>query len=739
MAALHLLRLEPREVDRATLARAARTAIALPLTFAAALVVFDDRNGALFASFGTFGMLALADFGGEVRDRALAYLGLTATGAVLIAVGTPMSQNAWLAALSMAVVGFVVAFSGALGGYIAAGAGAVTIAFVLAVAIPADPHEIGVRALGWTLAGGSSMVAALFLWRQHEDHDLLEQAAATASALGDLVVAVASPHATAAPHDLRGRVTSEMVALETAAMQVPVRPIGPTARVQALACVVEQLRSVQEFAEHAMARVEAAAPLPPADRELLLATARLLRGFPHVDGASLTQLEAARRAHRRAIEAHVPAALARHAAPQTIARDLDRGFRVRTLSLAALSAGANTVLAAGGTLPDEHWEVPPLVPPVELAAPATRWTTLLRSQLRRDSVWLQTATRAGLALGLAVLVAGLASLSHAFWVALATLSVLKSNSVGTRKTAWQFFLGTVVGFGLASALVVTIGDHRGLLWIVLPVTTFAAVYTPTSALFVVAQAMFTVMVVVLLNLIEPEGWQVGLVRVLDIGVGVTTAVVVGALLWPRGAAGALRASISSLLECGARYLRRAIDAATGRDRAVAVAELGVEVRTASVRASDAFASYIDERGSNRVPPRVWATLVTAGESLQFGGDALLASTRARDALPLTSEARARVSAAAGELERSVRTAAESLTGGPNDHTDEITRAVDDDLTEVVDDALARLDGHAPAEDVDNTLRVAWIVDWIATMQRMLQRIEQPLASARTPARQRWWQ
>ncbi len=337
------------------------------------------------------------------------------------------------------------------------------------------------------------------------------------------------------------------------------------------------------------------------------------------------------------------------------------------------------------------------------------------------------------------MVAGLASLSHAFWVALATLSVLKSNAVGTRKTAWQFFLGTVIGFGLSSVLVVTIGDHRGSLWVVLPLVTFFAVYTPTSVLFVVAQAMFTVMVVVLLNLMEPEGWEVGLVRVLDIGVGVATAVVVGALLWPRGAAGALRASIASLLESAGRYLHRAIDAATGREPAAAVAELGVVVRAASVRASDAFASYIDERGSNRVPPHVWASLVTGGESLQFGGDALLASTRARGALPLWREASARVSGAADALERSVRAAAESLIDASSERTDELAQTDADDLTDVVDGAVSRLDGAPSAEDIENTLRVAWIVDWIATMHRMLTRIEQPLAAARPRAHRRWWQ
>jgi hypothetical protein len=87
----------------------------------------------------------------------------------------------------------------------------------------------------------------------------------------------------------------------------------------------------------------------------------------------------------------------------------------------------------------------------------------------------------------------------------------------------------------------------------------------------------------------------------------------------------------------------------------------------------------------------------------------------------------------------VRAAAESLIDASSERTDELAHTDADDLTEVVDYAVSRLDGAPSAEDIENTLRVAWIVDWIAAMHRMLQRIEQPLAAARAPAHRRWWQ
>ena len=88
------------------------------------------------------------------------------------------------------------------------------------------------------------------------------------------------------------------------------------------------------------------------------------------------------------------------------------------------------MLAHGLPLPTSSWLTPPIVPPLELKGSTRRLARLARAQLRADSVWFRNGVRVGVGLGLAVLIVALASLSHAFWVALAVLSVLKSNAVG---------------------------------------------------------------------------------------------------------------------------------------------------------------------------------------------------------------------------------------------------------------------------------------------------------------------
>ena len=169
----------PNDPGGVALRRAPRTAVVLPLVFALSIVVLDRKNMAIFASFGSFAMLGLADFGGPPWARVAAYLSATAVGCVLIAIATPVSGDPWLGALLMAAVGSVVMFGGVLGGYASAGTGAVTLAFVLAVTIPASPDEIPTRLAGWALGGITLAVAAVVLWPAHETDAIRKQARTT--------------------------------------------------------------------------------------------------------------------------------------------------------------------------------------------------------------------------------------------------------------------------------------------------------------------------------------------------------------------------------------------------------------------------------------------------------------------------------------------------------------------------------------------------------------------------------
>src|SRR6185437_1314544 len=154
------------------------------------------------------------------------------------------------------------------------------------------------------------------------------------------------------------------------------------------------------------------------------------------------------------------------------------------------------------------------------------------------SVWFRNSLRGAVGLALAVAVAEATGVAHGFWVVLGTLSVLRSNATGTGATALRALVGTVVGFVVGSLVMVGVGDHFGVLWALLPLAVLLSGFAPAAVSFPAGQAAFTVLVVILFNIIDPTGWKVGLTRVEDVAIGCGVSVVVGFLFWPRGAAAA---------------------------------------------------------------------------------------------------------------------------------------------------------------------------------------------------------
>lgn len=103
------------------LRRALRVAIVLPLAYVAVRYGLDLPAGAPYAGFGTFVLLAFADFGGPTKDRARAYVLAGLAGLVAIAIGTAASNSFWASVIVTFVVCTTLAYSGVLRGYVAAG------------------------------------------------------------------------------------------------------------------------------------------------------------------------------------------------------------------------------------------------------------------------------------------------------------------------------------------------------------------------------------------------------------------------------------------------------------------------------------------------------------------------------------------------------------------------------------------------------------------------------------------
>ncbi|MBV9282474.1 MAG: FUSC family protein [Chloroflexi bacterium] len=616
----------PNDPGLSSLRRAVRAAIVIPAAFAFAKLVIGDLQVTTFVAFGCFALLVMADFGGPRRARAAAYVMSGLAGAALVTLGTLSSPVAWVGALLMLLVGFGIQLAGVFGSYVAAAQTALLLSFVLAVSVPAPAGAVGPRLLGWLSAAAVSTLSGVFIWPRFERLHLRSKAAEACRALARFI---ASQHHRQHGGELTHDQEAAWAAVEAVRGQyaaTPKRPAGPARRDRAFVELLTELERALDFTSHPF-RLQRA-PVHPCIAEgdqLASAVVRTLEASADVltGGAppDLQVLDRARLAHRQALDGWAADALRTGTPPDEVLAGLDADHKLRVVSYLALAVGTNATIAAGGQVGDGV-SLPAGTPRVGRMRPLIRIVRTIRTHLSPTSGVLHQSLRVGVGLALAVLLARLLRLDHAFWVVLGTLSVLRSNAFGTGRTTLEALAGTVIGFTAGALFTLLVGATSLVLWIALPAAVFLATYAASAISFIVGQAAFTLLVIILFNLISPVGWRVGLVRVEDIAAGVVVSVAVGLLLWPRGARGELVAAVGGLYRSVAAYLAGAFDCVLERG---SLEDVSVG-RRAAVRARDrvgeAFDQFLHERGTKPLDPEMAAMLVAAGAHAIIVGDLL---------------------------------------------------------------------------------------------------------------------
>jgi uncharacterized membrane protein YccC len=657
-----------------SLKSAARAAIVMPAVFAFADQVIGQPQTALFAAFGSFAMLVLASFSGPPRSRFIAYLSLGVSGVVLVTLGTACSGNAWLAAAAMAVVGFLILFSGVINGYFAAGGTAAVLVFVLSVSVPAPVSAIPLRLAGWGLAAGVGLLAVMLIWPPRERATLradtarccLGLAAVTDSICGDGPAEAASLAAAGKSISaLRGRLTA-----------TPHRPTGPTRPTAALAGLIDELGWLYQSLE-IMARSPAGELCVAENTAAIRAVATVLRacageldGRPDLsdhDQAGKQPVQRLERARETAAQmlARRVAELPHIPDEEALQAQVDRGFRVYTISYTARQIAAYA--RAASPQPDG----PPIdgVPgPAELAAasaaaasaeagpdpltgevPASRrWTGWMRSWLlgaegftatHADyrSVWFRNSVRGAVGLAIAVFIAQKSGLQHSFWVVLGTLSVLRSNALGTGRSVISALAGTAVGIVIGAAILIPVNGNDTVLWGILPVAVLLGAYAPRVISFAAGQAAFTVVVLVLFNIIQPTGWKVGILRIEDVAVGFAISLGVGLVFWPRGAATLLRQNLAAAYSRTSDYVAAMVEQLSGLDGGANPGRAELAATTAVHRLDDSFSQYLAERSAQRVDPERVSRMVGGVAKVLRAGQSLAALNALADGPPVLGQ------------------------------------------------------------------------------------------------------
>jgi hypothetical protein len=633
--------------------RSIRAAVVMPAVFGLTHVLFSNPQISLFGAFGSFALLLLVDFPGFTRTRLVSYLAFVLVGSCLISLGTVVSDDKVAAVVLMAVVGFCVLFVGIVSPQIASASTAALLMFVLPVAVAQPPSAVGPRLLGWAFAAVFCVTACMVIWPTPFHDDLRRRLSATVSALAGLAdaplgrVPVAEAQATVASEIglLRAQfggnpyppasAAAGAVALtklvgwvEWIAGNLALSHVGPSsAEIPPVRAIIE---TVGETLRRCAALIcdGAAHPVNDPDRvrqlqESLGKLAQLMDSEVDFEVSSLIDLQSA------AAEA-IAAAARSGDQPGGIASTLDPSFQARALG-AVTAMVAETTLEAAGVAPrgeqgDQGNQGDQGIGWTAEAPAAAVWRRLV-SHLSFQSVWFRNAVRGAAGLALAVTVVEVTAVEHGFWVVLGTLSVLRSNALGTGATALRAVGGTAVGFVVGAAIMAGLGGHAAALWALLPVAVLISGVAPSMISFAAGQAGFTLVVIILFNIIEPTGWRVGLTRIEDVAIGCGVSIVVGLLFWPRGAMAALGRALADAFVASSGYLADAVDRLTSTSWQVDTTPGQRASHTAYLRLDDAFRQFLVERGAKVIRVEDIANLFTGTNRIRLAAIVL-------DALPL---------------------------------------------------------------------------------------------------------
>ncbi len=723
----------------------------MPGLFALGKEVLGDPTLALFAAFGSFAMLLLVDFRGPMPNRLRDQAALVVAGSALVCLGTLVSQTAWLAAVTMAAVGFVVIFAGVISSALAGATTALLLAFILPATLVGPASSVPDRVAGWAMAGAASLIAVGLLWPAPTRGPLVSAATTACRALAvrmrarvtavmgdedeqssrDYERAAAQANDAIAALHREFRTTPSLTSLSTGARAImrlvddldwlniilarPAQPLENPVSHAARAVLVAAADVLEQGADL----------LEPTrgNGDALHAAGRLL-----ADATSTMEEQATAAVPDISVpEGHSPGAVEQDLSE--FITSLNPSFHAQEVGFAVSLIASNIDLAAAA---ERRGWLERLLgrQPEGLARTLSAAQERATAHVNRRSVWLHNSVRGAIGLGLAVYRRKprreRSTRSGSFSARCPCCDRTRS---APGQSALRALLGTVAGFIVGAAMLALIGTNTTLLWFLLPLAIFLAGIAPAAISFAAGQAAFTLTLVFLFNIIAPIGWRVGLYRLEDVAIGCAVSLLVGALFWPRGAGPALRGALSDAYNDTADYLARAVDFGTrccefSSPPPAAPADDAARAAASAQRLDDAFRGYMAERGAKPVPLVEVTRLITGVVSLHLAADAILDLWQRGDGATAGDRGAARhaLTVSSDQLHHWYEDLAATLANG-RDPREPLPdgRVVDDRFAVAVRRDLLDDDGKSTAIAV----RMIWTGDHLDSVRRLQEFIVGP--------------
>jgi uncharacterized membrane protein YccC len=747
-----------RRHDRnlAALRRAGRAAIVMPLAFFLGVEVIGNDTLGLFAAFGGFSMLLLADFTGPMAQRLQGQVALGIAGGVLVALGTLASAHPWLAAVGMVCVGLPILFGGVVSSILVGATPALLLSYVLPACLPDSASGIPERAAGWGLAAALCLLATALLWPTPASDPLREPAARSMELMArrvrtDVAFAAGGPDAPTLEDREQAVETSDaaVIELRQTFLASPYRPTGLNTADRTVVRLVDELEWLGQVVRHGRPTTTVPHYIDPVVVAVKLAAADVLEESAqvlHDPGGGRRDLDGRLDTLHTAVAAlddHLATTWPEDddggAVKEVTLTALDPAFRTQELAFATRQLAGNVALTSAAWRRSWFERVlgrQPAGIPTRTAAAVERGS----AHLRLGSVWLHNSVRGALGLALAVYIADQAGVQHAFWVVLGALSVLRSNALSTGQNALRGLLGTTAGFVVGGLLVYLIGSNTALLWVLFPIAVLIAGFLPAAISFAAGQAAFTVVVMILFNLFQPADWQVGVVRVEDVALGCGVSLLVGLLFWPRGAGSKLRRAISDAYGASVRYLDAAVAYGMSRCRPDEEATPPPEADALAAAASsrrldDAYRTYLAERGAKPSSLANVTGLVNGVVAVRLAAEAVVDLWQRVSVTPVPSQAsmaRQEIDAASHRLVGWYDALARGLVGGRPIPEPLEDSAAADDLTRAL---RADLAGDDPGRTA-TAVRMIWTHDYLDAIRRYQTSLVDPARVARRVAEER---